>query len=106
MSTKKYDGLMEASKLHEKYIGKSTFGMFLRAARTTMDVTQAEMARILGVPRAMVCDIEKNRQNVSLNLAIKIAKKAGLSSYLAVQLCVNDQLRRAKVKYRVEIKTA
>jgi DNA-binding XRE family transcriptional regulator len=106
MITKKYKGFKDALTVIEKYTGKPTFGMFLRVARSTMDVTQAEMARILGVPRSMVCDIEKNRQNVSLNLAVKIAKKAGLSTHLAVQLCLNDQIKRAKIKYKVEVKTA
>jgi DNA-binding XRE family transcriptional regulator len=106
MSTKKYKGLKLASEVVEKYTGKATFGMFMSVARNRMELTQAEMARNLGMPRAMLCDIEKNRQSVSLNLAIKIAKKAGLSERLAIKLCLEGQLKRAKVKYKVEIKAA
>jgi len=103
MSTKKYLEYEETSKVLEKIDGKVNFGMFLRVARTTLEVTQAEMARILGVPKAMVCDIEKGRQFVSPTLALKIANKAGLSPKQALRLCFQDQLRRAKAKYWVKV---
>ena len=106
MSTKKYHVFMDASKLMEKYVGKPTFGMFLSTARSVMDVTQTEMSRIIGVSRSMICDIEKGRQNVSIDLAVKIANKAGLSPKQAIRLCLQDQLRRAKVKYKVEVTAA
>ncbi|MFH1223602.1 MAG: helix-turn-helix domain-containing protein [Pseudomonadota bacterium] len=106
MSTKKYRGLKDALELHEKLDGRSHFGWFLDAARGVMDVTQTEMAKILGVSRSMVCDIEKGRQFVSPTLALKIANKAGLSPREALRLCFQDQLRKAKIKYEVDIKAA
>ena len=65
-----------------------------------------EMAKIIGVSRSMICDIEKGRQNVSIDLAVKIANKAGLSPKQAIRLCLQDQLKRAKVKYKVEVSAA
>jgi len=87
----------------EKELGPLTFGRFLRAARTAMDKTQAEMAKELGISRATLCDIEKGRQLVSPALAVKIAKTAGLSPTMAVKACLQDQLRRAKIKMKVDI---
>ena len=89
-----------------KDIGTITFGMFLLAARTSKDMTQAEMARFLGVSRGTLCDLEKGRQLVSPTLATKIAKKAGLSTTIAVRACLQDQLDKAKIKLVVDLKAS
>lgn len=99
MSTKK-----RAADLLKKEVGSLSFGMFLRSARTTLDATQAEMAKMLGVTKSVICDIEKGRQLVSPALAQKIAKKAGLSEKLAVKLALQDQLAKAKIGFEVEIR--
>ena len=92
-----------ALALLDRATGPLTFGMFLRAARTAMDITQTEMARRLGISRSTVCDIEMGRQLVSPELAVKIAKKAGLSTTLAVKACLQDQLKKAKIKLKVDL---
>lgn len=101
MSTKK-----RASLVFEKEIGAATFGTFLRAARVSMDATQAEMAKTLGVSKSVICDIEKGRQLVSPTLAYKIARKAGLSEKLAIKLCLQDQLKKAKISLAVDVSDA
>ena len=92
--------------LLESMIGPATFGSFLRATRTSMDVTQKEMGKLIRVSKSVICDIEKGRQMVSPKLAQKIAQKAGLSIRLAVQLCLQDQLRMSKVDMKVKLKAA
>ena len=87
----------------EKHVGSLTFGMFLRSARAAMEITQSEMARRLGVSRSTLCDIEKGRQLVSPELAVKIAKAAGLSATVAVKACLQDQLNRAKIRLKVDL---
>jgi len=98
MNTKK-----KASDLLKKEVGPLTFGGFLRSARTTLDLAQVEMAKKLGVSKSVVCDIEKGRQLVSPKLAVSIARKAKLSQKLAVTLCLQDQLNKAKIKMKVEV---
>ena len=93
----------DASELLRKEIGPLTFGVFLRVARTSMDITQVEMAKKLGVSRSMICDIEKGRQLVSPTLALKIAKKAKLSEKLAIKLCLQDQLNKARIKMKIDV---
>lgn len=100
MSTKRLIPLLE------KEVGPLTFGMFFRVARSSMELTQAEMARKLGLARGTVCDIEKGRQLVSPALAAKVAKKAGLSIQLAVQTCLQDQLNKHKIKMHVRVEAA
>jgi transcriptional regulator with XRE-family HTH domain len=86
-----------------KFTGPLTFGMFLRVARNSMELTQSEMATMLEISKSNLCDIEKGRQLVSPEFAKKVAKKAGLSEEMAVQACLQDQLKKAKIKYQVSL---
>ena len=101
MSTK-----VDGQEFFKNLIGPVTFGTFMVAARTSMDLTQAEMGNIFGVSKSVVCDIEKGRQAVSPKLALKIARKAQLSEKVAVMLCLQDQLNRAKIKMKIRIEDA
>lgn len=89
-----------------KSTGPLSFGMFLRVARTSLGLTQSEMAVILEISKSNLCDIEKGRQLVSPDFAKKVAKKAGLSEEIAVQACLQDQLKKAKIKYNVSLTRA
>lgn len=51
----------------------------------------------------MMCDIEKGRVLVSPALAVKIAKGAKFPENLAVKYCLEDQLRKAKIKMHITI---
>jgi len=97
MNTKKLSTLLE------KEMGPFTFGMFVRSMRTTLGLTQVDMAEKLGMSRGTLCDIEKGRQLVSVSLAKKIAKKAGFSETVAIKACIQDQLNKAKVKLQFEL---
>jgi len=97
MSTK------SAREILEKRLGPITFGGFLRSARTMRDMTQVEMAAFLGMSKSTLCDIEKGRQIVSIELAAKIANKCELLEALAVKCAIMDQLRRAGLKYEFEL---
>lgn len=92
-----------AKKILEKRFGPITFGGFLRSARTMKDMSQVEMAAFLGISKSTLCDIEKGRQLVSIELASKIAKKCELSESLAVKCAISDQLRRAGLNYEFEL---
>lgn len=92
-----------ASDFFQKEMGPMTFATFLTAARLSLDITQAELARRLDVSRSMICDIEKGRVLVSPSLAVKIAKMAGFPSKFAVKYCLQDMLRRAKIKMQIDV---
>ena len=87
----------------EKYFGAFTFAKWMRGNRAGKDMTQKEFAKFLGISPGTLCDIEKGRQLVSPTLAKKYAKKCGKSEIAAVQTCLQDQLRKAKIKLRVEL---
>lgn len=60
----------------------------------------------MGISRANLCDIEKGRKLVSLDRAVHIAKALGISEQYVIQLALQDQLRREKLPYEVELKNA
>jgi DNA-binding XRE family transcriptional regulator len=64
------------------------------------------MAKKLGITKSAVCEIEKGRTLVSPKAAIRYAKKAGFSETLALETCLQDQLRKANIKKRVRIEDA
>lgn len=94
------------TKKLESEIGSLSFGMFVRVSRQSLGLTQQEMAERLGMARGTLCDIEKGRQLVSVELAKKIAKKAGLSTVMAIEACFVDQLKKSKLNYRVQVKAS
>lgn len=87
----------------EKEVGPLTFAMYMRVARNSLDLTQEAMGKKLGISRANVCDIEKGRQLVSTELAAKVARKAGLSEKMALQACLQDQVRKVGIEAKVEV---
>ena len=87
----------------EKELGPVNFAMFVRVARTTLDLTQVQMAKKLGIAPGTLCDLEKGRQSVSVKFAVKIAKAAGLPIEPAVEKCLQDQLEKAGIKKQVKL---
>lgn len=87
----------------EKLDGPLTFARFLLGERTRAGLSQEAAGRKLGISRQMVCDIEKERQTVSVELAAKIAKALHVSPTTAIETCLQDQLRRARMNFTVKV---
>ena len=98
----KWFGLADLERRH----GPMTVGRFLRAFRECDEVAQAEYAKRLGISKANLCDIEKGRKLVSVERAAKFAKVLGVPDAVLVQLALQDQLRQAKLKLKVEVHAA
>ena len=97
---------IKASAFFENEMGPMTFGAFLTGARNAMGLSQSELARKLKVSRSMICDVEKGRVLVSPGLAVKIARLAGFPEKFAVKYCLQDQLRKAKIRMNVNVDAA
>jgi DNA-binding XRE family transcriptional regulator len=80
-----------------------TFGGYIRSARTMKDMTQKEHADFLKISKSTLCDIEKGRHIVSIELAVQLAKKCHLSEAMAVEYAIQDALRRSGLKFKVEV---
>lgn len=103
MSTKNIKKGKKLVTLLERELGPMSFGGFLRGARASKDMSQVEMALVLGISRSTLCDIEKGRYLVSPVMAVKIAKLCGLSTEIAVTLVFQEQLDRANLKLKVTV---
>lgn len=91
----------EFKKKFEKEVGPLTFALYMRVCRNSLNLTQSEFGKTLKLSRANICDIEKGRQLVSPEFALKVAKLAGLSEEQAIRACLQDQLN--KVHYKAEV---
>ncbi len=100
MSTK------EAGKVFEKVHGPFSFATFMLGIRTTLGLSQVDMAKKLGISKAALCEVEKGRTLVGPLAASRYAKKAGFSELVALEACFQDQLRKANIKRRVKIEVA
>ena len=81
----------------ERELGPLSFAQFMLASRTSLGLTQEQFGKKLGTSRANICDIEKGRQIVSAEFAVRVAKKSGLSEKLALQACLQDQVSKTGV---------
>lgn len=106
MNTKKSRDYLD-TKLERKLLGGPlTFGMALASIRRLSEMTQAEFAKKLGISKQHVCDLEKSRKLVSTEKAARYARILGHPQETLVKLALQDQVRKAGLKYNVELKVA
>lgn len=67
-----------------------TFGENLKRIRKEMKLTQAEMAKEIGISQSYIADIERNRKNISLAVVLRIAEGLNIS----VNELINDDIKR------------
>ena len=67
-----------------------TFGENLKRIRKEMKLTQAEMAKEIGISQSYIADIERNRKNISLAVVLRIAKGLNIS----VNELINDDIKQ------------
>ena len=80
-----------------------TFGEVLRAWRLSEELSQADLAALLGMSRSNICDIEKGRKIPSPSRVVRIARKLGMCEPHAVELVLQDMLRSEKIKLKVSV---
>lgn len=83
-----------------------SLGALIAAIREGEGWSQTHMGEILGVSRAHVCDIEKGRRLVTPDRAVRWAKALGYGERQFVRLALQDQLREAGVKMKVDVYAA
>lgn len=54
---------------------KISLGGFLRAHRLGEEMSQVEFAKFLGISKQHLCDLEKDKGNVSIKLCKELAEK-------------------------------
>ena len=91
------------SKDIEKIYGQLTFGSLLKAHREGEELTQVEMAKKMKLSKQSLNDIESGRKIPSISRAVALGKKVGILPELAVELVLQDQLNREKLKMTVRV---
>lgn len=99
MSTKIKYGIAEM----EKDFGALTFGRVLKSHRLGEEMSQVDMAKLLGISKQSLNDLESSRKIPSIRRAVQIAKKIGQLEDLLVQLVLQDQINKEKLKLRVSV---
>ena len=83
-----------------------TFGGLVHSLRLSDEITQVELAKMVGVSKQFLSDVEHNRKDVGIAFAKKISDALGYSIEPLIELLIRDQLRRQHLNYIVELKDA
>lgn len=83
----------------------SSFGEFVKDIRECDEVSQAELAKRMNVSRQYIHSIENDKSNVSLSVAVKIAKALGYPYEAFVEIFLNDMLRKSGIKKIVHLES-
>jgi len=86
--------------------GPLTFGRLLHSIRMGEDLNLVDFAKTLGISKAHLCDIEKNRRIVSPSRAWKWAKKLGHSPEQFIELALQSALERDGLHFQVKLISA
>ncbi|MGE3919971.1 MAG: helix-turn-helix domain-containing protein [Gammaproteobacteria bacterium] len=88
----------------EKISGKKlTLGLLIAAIRQTDNKLQVDFAKILGMKKQQLCDIERGRKSISPKLAAEYAEVLGYSKEQFIRLALQDALDREGLDVIVEI---
>ena len=94
----------KAIKFFEKITGGPlTMAKILNSIRLGEEMNQIEFAKLLGISKSNLCDIEKGRRFISPEMAAGFAEKLGDSKEQFIRIALQDQLHRAGLHYNVEI---
>jgi transcriptional regulator with XRE-family HTH domain len=96
--------IRKSLKAIEKITGeKLTLGKLIWAIREGEGMSQIEFAKILGISKQHLCDLEHNRKTVSPKLAATYAEQLGYSKEQFIRLCLQDMVDREGLDVSVEI---
>ncbi len=96
--------MSDALKFLEKENGPTTIGMLFRAYRTRNDLTQEQVADMLGVGKNLISDIENERKAISISKCLEFAKKMGESAIVFAKIWFEQCLRNEKLNVTVEVR--
>lgn len=94
----KSDAVKFIEKLRGGYL---TIGRLIKSHRICDEITQADLARKVGISPQYLCDIEHDRKMVDVELAARFADAMGYLKETFIIAALDDQLRRAGLDERV-----
>ena len=104
MNTRKPSKKSAAVNLLENLAGGPlSLGRLIAAIRAGEEMTQAEFAGRLGISKAHLCDVEKDRRIVSPVRANQWAKKLGYDPEQFIELALQGELLKCGLSYKVSV---
>jgi DNA-binding XRE family transcriptional regulator len=101
------DGSVDGRAFLEELLGeRRTVGNSLAAIRAGEEMSQVEFARLLGISKSHLCDIEKGRKLVSPERAARFAEILGYLPASFVRLALQDLVDRAELGFHVTVTAA
>lgn len=83
--------------------GPLTFGRMINSIRLCDEYSQVEFAKLLGISKSHLCDIEKGRKSVSPGRAVRWAQILGYSERQFVRLSLQQMLDEANIEMEVKV---
>lgn len=96
-------GLKDLKRKIERENGPITFGKTLESFRKCEEMTQKELAKVLGISVSSLCDLEKDRKIPSPKKAYEIASTLKMNPSLWVQTAIQDKFRQQNIKLVVSV---
>lgn len=87
----------------ERDFGPLTFAELLISHRQGEELSQVEMAKVLGISRQNLCDYEKGRKIPSPKKAAEMAVALGFGAATFIQIALQDLLRRDGLNFEVGV---
>ncbi|KTC88308.1 helix-turn-helix domain-containing protein [Legionella drozanskii] len=95
-----------ARKYLEQLVGRLTLGSSIRSIRQGEGISQIDFAKILGVSKQYLCDLEHDRKIVSAKKAKQFATILGYPVEQFIALAIQDSLEHDGIHMLVEVKAA
>ncbi len=81
--------------------GPLTIAEVIKSLRACDEVNQSDFAKLLGISRQNLCDIEKGRKSVSPARAAVFAQKLGYPTTTFIRIALQEELDREGVRIKI-----
>jgi transcriptional regulator with XRE-family HTH domain len=96
--------MSSAAKFMDDLNGPMTVGKLIRAYRTRLDLTLAQLGGIIGQSVSYVSDLERDKKSISLAQVKDIAERMKESVEHYASVWIRQELHEAKINFEVELK--
>jgi transcriptional regulator with XRE-family HTH domain len=83
----------------------SVFGEFIASIREDKQQSQVEFAKILGMSKQNLCDLERGRRNTSPKMAVAFAKKLKAAPSKFIKMVLQDLVNRDGLRVKVDVRS-
>jgi transcriptional regulator with XRE-family HTH domain len=95
-----------AVRFLEGVAGPLSLSRLIEAIRLGEEKSQVEFAKLLGISKSHLCDIEKGRKTINPARAVKFAKLLGYSPEQFVRLSLQDIVSKEGLHFKVNVEVA